>query len=44
MDCARITSDRVLIMNDGKYIAEGSFDELHKSGNEIAKEYFKDIS
>jgi len=44
MECARITSDRVLIMNGGKYIAEGTFDSLHKSKNEIAKEFFKDIS
>ena len=42
LECARITSDRVLIMNDGKYIAEGSFDDLQKSTNEIAKSYFKD--
>ena len=44
MECARITSDRVVIMNDGKYIAEGTFGSLHKSNNEIAKEFFKDIS
>ena len=44
MECARITSDRVVIMNDGKYIAEGTFDSLHKSNNEIAKSFFKDIS
>ena len=44
MECARITSDRVMIMDDGKYIAEGTFNTLHKSNNEIAKEFFKDIS
>ena len=44
MECARIASDRVVIMNDGKYIAEGTFQSLHKSTNEIAKEFFKDIS
>ncbi len=44
MECARITSDRVLIMDDGKYVAEGSFDELHKSKQEIVKLYFTDIS
>jgi phospholipid/cholesterol/gamma-HCH transport system ATP-binding protein len=44
MECARITSDRVVIMNDGEYIAEGTFQTLHKSTNEIAKEFFKDIS
>ncbi|WP_295793072.1 ATP-binding cassette domain-containing protein [Mucilaginibacter sp.] len=44
MECARIASDRVVIMDDGKYIAEGTFDELHKSKNEIVKSYFLDIS
>jgi phospholipid/cholesterol/gamma-HCH transport system ATP-binding protein len=28
MECAKITADRVMIMNEGTYIAEGSFDEL----------------
>jgi len=44
MECARITSDRVVIMDDGEYVAEGTFDELHKSKNEIVKSYFLDIS
>jgi len=44
MECARITADRVLIMDDGEYIAEGSFDELLKSNDKIVKAYFKDVS
>jgi phospholipid/cholesterol/gamma-HCH transport system ATP-binding protein len=44
MECARITSDRVMIMDDGEYIAEGTFESLQKSKNEIAREFFKDIS
>ena len=44
MECARITADRVVIMNDGAYIAEGTFQSLHKSNNSLAKEFFKDIS
>jgi phospholipid/cholesterol/gamma-HCH transport system ATP-binding protein len=44
MECARITADRVVIMNDGKYIAEGTFMSLHKSTDKIVKEFFKDIS
>jgi phospholipid/cholesterol/gamma-HCH transport system ATP-binding protein len=44
MECARITADRVVIMNEGEYIAEGSFEELLKSKNELAKSFFKDIS
>jgi phospholipid/cholesterol/gamma-HCH transport system ATP-binding protein len=43
MECARIASDRVLIMDDGKYIAEGSFEELHKSKNKAVAAYFTDI-
>lgn len=44
MECARITADRVVIMNDGEYIAEGSFDELKKSKDKIVASFFKDIS
>ncbi len=44
MDCARVVADRVVIMNEGEYLAEGTFDELHKSNNEIVKSYFIDIS
>ena len=44
MECARIVADRVLIMNEGEYIAEGSFDELRKSKNKLAEAYFTDIS
>jgi phospholipid/cholesterol/gamma-HCH transport system ATP-binding protein len=40
MECASITSDRVVIMNDGEYIAEGSFDELKKSKDEFVKSFF----
>jgi len=43
MECARITGDRLMIMDDGEFIAEGSFDSLHKSKNEIVKAFFKDI-
>lgn len=44
MECARITSDRVLIMDDGEYIAEGTFEGLRKSKNKLAEAYFIDIS
>jgi phospholipid/cholesterol/gamma-HCH transport system ATP-binding protein len=43
MECARITADRILVMEDGEYIAEGSFDELHKSKNKTVCAYFNDI-
>jgi phospholipid/cholesterol/gamma-HCH transport system ATP-binding protein len=44
MECARITADRVVIMNDGEYIEEGTFDGLKKSKNKIVQSFFKDIS
>jgi phospholipid/cholesterol/gamma-HCH transport system ATP-binding protein len=40
MDCARITADRVEVLNDGEFVAEGSFEELNKSKNEFVKSYF----
>jgi phospholipid/cholesterol/gamma-HCH transport system ATP-binding protein len=42
MDCARITGDRVLIMNDGEYIAEGTFEELQRSTDPFIKSFFLD--
>jgi phospholipid/cholesterol/gamma-HCH transport system ATP-binding protein len=44
MECARITADRVVIMNDGEYIEEGTFVGLQKSKNKIVQSFFKDIS
>ena len=42
MECARITADRIVIMNDGEYIAEGSYKELQKSDNKIVKSFFSE--
>ncbi len=43
MECARLAADRVVVMSDGEYIAEGTFGELHKSKNQIVASFFKDI-
>ena len=40
MECAEITSDRVVIMNDGEYVAEGSFDDMKKSKDEFVQSFF----
>lgn len=40
MECARITADRIVVMNEGEYIAEGSYTELQKSDNEIVRSFF----
>jgi len=41
MECARITSDRILVLNDGKFIAEGTYDELQDSKDELVRSFFK---
>jgi phospholipid/cholesterol/gamma-HCH transport system ATP-binding protein len=38
--CARRTSDRMMIMKDGKIIAEGTFDELEANTDEEVKLFF----
>ncbi|HEX3385654.1 MAG TPA: ATP-binding cassette domain-containing protein [Mucilaginibacter sp.] len=40
MECARITSDRVVIIHEGEYIAEGTFDELKNSKNDLVCSFF----
>lgn len=39
--CARITADRVLIMNNGEYIAEGTCEELENSEDPFIRSFFK---
>ena len=40
MECASITADRVVVMKDGEYIAEDTFDGLKKSKDEFVKSFF----
>jgi phospholipid/cholesterol/gamma-HCH transport system ATP-binding protein len=42
MDCARITADRVVMMKDGEYIAEGTFKEMENSKDEFVRSYFNE--
>lgn len=42
MDCARITADRVVMMSEGEYIAEGTFEEMERSDNELVRAYFNE--
>jgi phospholipid/cholesterol/gamma-HCH transport system ATP-binding protein len=44
MECAKITADRVVIMNDGAYIAEGSFDELKNSDDKLVRSFFNETT
>ena len=39
--CARITADRVLIMSNGAFIAEGSCDELENAEDPFIRSFFK---
>ncbi|QHS57860.1 ATP-binding cassette domain-containing protein [Mucilaginibacter sp. 14171R-50] len=44
MECAKITADRVVIMNEGTYIAEGLFDELKNSDDELVRSFFNETT
>lgn len=41
MACAKITGDRILVLHDGKFIAEGSYEDLEKSQDEQVSSFFK---
>jgi phospholipid/cholesterol/gamma-HCH transport system ATP-binding protein len=41
MACAKITADRVLVMNDGIFVAEGSYDELEATEDDLVQHFFK---
>jgi phospholipid/cholesterol/gamma-HCH transport system ATP-binding protein len=40
MECASIASDRVVIMYEGEYIAEGKFEELKHTKDELIRSFF----
>jgi phospholipid/cholesterol/gamma-HCH transport system ATP-binding protein len=44
MECARITADRIVVMDDGEYIAEGSYKELQKSENQMVRSFFNETT
>jgi phospholipid/cholesterol/gamma-HCH transport system ATP-binding protein len=41
MQCARITGGRIVIINEGELIAEGSYTELENSEDDFVKQFFK---
>ena len=41
MSCAKITADRILILNGGKIIAGGTYDELENSTDPFVSSFFK---
>jgi len=44
MECAKLTADRMVVLKDGEYIAEGTFDELQKSDDEFVKSFFEGLN
>lgn len=41
ISCAKITADRILVLNEGSFIAEGSYDELENSTDILVNSFFK---
>ncbi len=39
--CAELTADRMVVLKDGVFAAEGTFDELQKSEDEFVKGFFE---
>lgn len=41
MACAKITGDRLLVLNKGAFIAEGNYEELENGPDELVRSFFK---
>ena len=41
LECAQITADRIVVINDGECVAEGTYDELEHSKNDLVQLFFK---
>jgi phospholipid/cholesterol/gamma-HCH transport system ATP-binding protein len=41
MDCAKLTADRIVVLKDGVFAAEGIYDELQKSGDAFVRGFFE---
>ncbi len=41
MSCARLTADKIIVMNDGKCYSEGTYDELENSADPFISSFFK---
>lgn len=39
--CAKLTANRIVVLKDGKFAAEGEFDELKDSDDEFVRGFFK---
>jgi phospholipid/cholesterol/gamma-HCH transport system ATP-binding protein len=41
IECARITANRILVLKDGTFVAEGTFEELQNSEDEWVRSFFE---
>jgi len=41
INCAKLTADRMVVIKDGVFAAEGSYDELQKSDDDFVKGFFE---
>jgi phospholipid/cholesterol/gamma-HCH transport system ATP-binding protein len=41
MACAKITADRMLVLNNGEFIAEGNYEELENGADELVRSFYK---
>jgi phospholipid/cholesterol/gamma-HCH transport system ATP-binding protein len=41
MACAKITADRMLVMNNGEFIAEGNYEQLENGPDELVRSFYK---
>ncbi len=41
MECVEITADRVVVLKDGKFIIDATYDEVRKSNEEFIKSFFE---
>jgi phospholipid/cholesterol/gamma-HCH transport system ATP-binding protein len=41
MACAKITADRMLVLSNGAFIAEGTYEELENAPDELVRSFFK---
>lgn len=44
MECARMVADRIVVLKDGVYIVEGTFDELQKNDDPFVKSFFEGLN
>jgi phospholipid/cholesterol/gamma-HCH transport system ATP-binding protein len=40
MECAEITADRVVVLNEGEFVADGSLDDIKESKDEFVRSFF----